>query len=176
MRIRRLAGLAACAVLLSTTACSSDSKVGDESLKTFKEKKQGSLDEQSPSARPSAKASAVAAPTKAAPVKHTAAPAKTAAAKPSTGPQVALTVVVNSDTAGKSQFDPSAARIYSGTCVAWRNADKVKRSVVADAGSFTSGDIAPGGSWTYCPKSTGKFNYHDGTRPYAVAYLEVLAR
>jgi plastocyanin len=166
------------AVLLATAACSNDSSVGDEKLKTFKEHGgQGRLGEQTASVRPATPrpnpASTAARPRTAAP---SSAPRKSAPARASASPQVSLTVVINSDTAGRSQFDPSAARIYVRTCIAWRNADHVPRSVVADAGTFSSGNLAPGATWTFCPKSTGKFNYHDGTRPYAVASLEVLPR
>ena len=38
---------------------------------------------------------------------------------------------------------------------------------------FGGGRLA---GWYVRPKAAGKFNYHDGTRPYAVGLLEVLAR
>lgn len=92
------------------------------------------------------------------------------------GPQVALDIRISGDQSGTSQFDPSAARIFEGTCARWKNTDEVARSVEADDGAFESGSIKPGGEFVWCPKAVGRFNYHDGTRPYAVAYIEVVKR
>jgi plastocyanin len=102
----------------------------------------------------------------------TAAPAPTTTAKPAP----ALEIEINGDGAGTSQFAPSQARVYVGTTVKWTNVDSVARSVEADDGSFSSGSIAPGATFEYKADKVGRFNYHDGTRPYAVAALEVLAR
>ena len=88
----------------------------------------------------------------------------------------ALEVAINGDGGGQSQFDPSQARVYVGSTVVWTNRDSVPRSVEADDGTFASPSLAPGESFTYKTDKVGRFNYHDGTRPYAVAALEVLAR
>lgn len=90
--------------------------------------------------------------------------------------QVALTITINADTAGGTQFDPSSARVFEGSLVEWVNGDSVARSVIADDGSFGSGPIAPGASFTYEAVVVGRFNYSDGTRPYAVGLLEVVPR
>jgi plastocyanin len=90
--------------------------------------------------------------------------------------QVAIEIKIHGDNAGTSQFDPSLARIYSGTCAKFTNADTVVRSADADGGGFSTGSIQPAASAVVCPSQAGKFNYHDGTRPYAVASLEVVAR
>lgn len=115
--------------------------------------------------------------TVAAATETTAAPAATTA-PPTTAPaqqQAAIEVKIRADDA-PSQFEPSNARIYAGTCARFTNEDVVPRSVIADDGSFQTGDIAPGASADVCPASPGRFNYHDGTRPYAVGALEVLAQ
>lgn len=103
-------------------------------------------------------------------------PQETQAPPQETGPQVALDIAITGDQSGTSQFDPSAARIYSDTCARWINQDSVQRSVEADEGAFSSGPIEPDGEWVWCPGDTGRFNYHDGTRPYAVAFIEVVPR
>ena len=164
-------------VALLTTGCSNDSKVGEEGLLNFKDQSPGAFNaDPSKSAAPKAtKKAATSAPPVAAKTTAPSAKPKAAAPKPAQE-QIALSISVNSDTGGKSQFDPSAARIYAGTCVQWKNTDTVARSIVADGNAFSSGSIPPGGTYKYCPKAAGKFNYHDGTRPYAVASLEVLAR
>jgi plastocyanin len=92
-----------------------------------------------------------------------------------TPPPVSQLVVVkiNSDAAG-SAFEPTVVEVKPGARVQWVNKDTVKRSVVSDKqGLFASGPLAPGASWTYTVKTPGTFNYHDGTRPYAVGQIVV---
>lgn len=84
-----------------------------------------------------------------------------------------LEVGIYGDESG-AQFHPSVAKVYAGSFVKWTNLDSQARSVVADAGQFESPLLAPGESFTYTATTTGAFNYHDGTRPYAVGRLEVI--
>lgn len=83
------------------------------------------------------------------------------------------------DTSSTPGFYPPAANIYQGTIVVFTNKDSQPRSVVSDSGdpaSFSSPMIPPGGTWQYKTSALGTFNYHDGTRPYAIAYFKVVAR
>jgi len=100
----------------------------------------------------------------------------TTTATPTTLQQAALDIAINGDSGSTSQFDPSAGRVYKGSLVRWTNRDKQARSVEADAGTFNSGMLAPGASFTFRADAAGSFNYHDGTRPYAVGTLEVINR
>lgn len=84
-----------------------------------------------------------------------------------------FTIKIQSDSAS-GQFDPSAARVAKGAVVRWTNTDSVARSVEADNGAFKSPPIAPGASFDYKTTSTGRYDYHDGTRPYAVGFFEVV--
>jgi plastocyanin len=171
---------------LLASGCSSQNHVGTTSLENFKgsggpaglggpsssaKPSQGAATTQPPPVRttpadPIRSAHATTAPPAAVPVRTT---------PPASASHVTLTISIGSDSASAGPFNPPAARIYKGTCASFVNRDVTPRSVVADAGSFTSGTIAPGKSWTYCGKQVGTFNYHDGTRPYAVASLQVLA-
>ena len=72
-----------------------------------------------------------------------------------------------------SGYDPYYIRVFTGGEVSVTNRDRIARSVTADQGAFDSGPIQPGATWTYEPKSAGKFNFHDSTRPYVVGTLEV---
>ena len=85
-----------------------------------------------------------------------------------------FTIAINSDTSNQPQFNPPAARVYTGTIISFVNHDTVARSVVSDTGAFDSGPIAPGATWNYTANTVGTYHYHDGTRPYAVAYFEVV--
>ena len=104
---------------------------------------------------------------------QTAPPARTPAPTPQAA---AFAIGINGDNSGQPQFNPPAARVYVGTVITFTNHDSVARSVVADSGGFDSGPIAPGGSWKYTASMAGTFNYHDGTRPYAVAYFQVVSQ
>lgn len=86
-------------------------------------------------------------------------------------------IAINSDSSGQPAFFPPAAQVYAGTIITFTNHDSVVRSVVSDPGApvaFNSGPLAPGASWTFTAKTAGQYNYHDGTRPYAVADFKVL--
>ena len=74
-----------------------------------------------------------------------------------------------------SGFDPYYIRVFQGGVISVTNRDSQPRSVVADRWEFDSGSIAPGQTWTYDANRVGKFNFHDGTRPFVVGTLEVLA-
>jgi plastocyanin len=167
----------AAAIAFLAAGCGGGTSVGSNSLKNFQGKGgEGAISDPQHTASPGAKK---AAP-KAAPVKKAsaqpAARATSAVTQKQPADQVALHIKINSDTGGSSQFDPSAARIYAGTCAQWVNTDTVPRSVVADDKAFNSGPIAPGKTWTWCAKTAGSHNYHDGTRPYAVANIQAVAR
>lgn len=110
-----------------------------------------------------------AAPSTTAP--PTTAPPTTAAAQTPT-----FDIAIAGDNSGTTQFDPAQARVYAGYVVRFTNKDSKPRSVEADQGEFSSGPLQPGESWSYKADTVGRFNYHDGTRPYAVGILEVLAR
>lgn len=75
-----------------------------------------------------------------------------------------------------SGFDPYYIRVFTGGVVSVTNRDAKPRSATADRGEFDSGRLAPGEAWTYEPKTPGKFNFHDSTRPYVVGTLEVIAQ
>ena len=185
--VRRAAAALAAVLLLS--ACAGDAQVGSEELLEFDEQQTAGprLGERTeaaaePTARPPKrrkpkrrqKAEQVAQQPQQAP-----APQPEPEPEPEPEPQrqepaVALEIVIAGDESGTSQFDPAAARIFAGTCARWKNTDTVPRSVEADEGAFSSGDIKPGDTWKWCPKRPGSFNYHDGTRPYAVAVIEVV--
>jgi plastocyanin len=147
-------------------ACGGDETVGED-LQTegFEDTETTRLGEREETTTTLATVETTVAPTDTTP-DTTAAPA---------GPQIALEVSIRADDA-PSQFEPSVARIYAGTCVRFVNADTVVRSVIADDDSFSSGDIPPGASYDYCPSAPARVNYHDGTRPYAVGSVEVLAQ
>lgn len=172
---RRLAAAAAALLSLLVLAACGNNQVGGNLLQGFKDQTPSSdLGAVQGSPTPSATAAATSAPASThAPV--TAAPTSHPAPTP-TPVHVAsrFAVTINAD-ASTSQFDPPVAQVPKGTIITWTNRDTVARSVVADDNSFNSGAIAPGASWSYTVTAVGQVSYHDGTRPYAVASLQVTA-
>jgi plastocyanin len=52
-------------------------------------------------------------------------------------------------------------QVVKGSTVMWRNDDVSAHSVTADNGSFDSGDIMMGATYSFTFASTGTFTYHD---------------
>jgi plastocyanin len=167
---------------VSLSACGSDNKVGEGVDLNIKDQvnnqRLGAATTTTTAASTATSAPQSAAVGRSTTTSTTAAPATTAAPVTTTTAKEAptLEIAINGDSGGQSQFDPSQARVYAGTLVKWTNKDSAPRSVEADDGTFTSPSIAPGETYTFKADKAGRFNYHDGTRPYAVAALEVLAR
>jgi plastocyanin len=59
-----------------------------------------------------------------------------------------------------SVFSPSSLQVNINVTVTWMNDDTIIHSVTADDGSFDSGDVAPGATFTHTFSSTGTYNYH----------------
>jgi plastocyanin len=57
-------------------------------------------------------------------------------------------------------FSNTSLSIKTGTTVTWMNDDNTTHTVTADDGSFDSGNLAAGSSFTHTFTSTGTFAYH----------------
>lgn len=65
-------------------------------------------------------------------------------------------------------FTPSQITITKGQSVTWTNNDSITHTVVDDlsgTGGPSSGDIAPGQSYTFTFDKTGSFQYHCSIHP-----------
>ncbi|MHB8665715.1 MAG: cupredoxin domain-containing protein [Acidimicrobiales bacterium] len=161
------------ALLAALAACGGNTKVGNQNLLNIKDKTSAGFDVTTTTAPTSGTLPPVsttsAPPTTAAPVKRT-------STTLSPAQQQAITAEIKIEGSGSAAFVPSLQTVYPGTPVKWVNTDKQVRAVVSDdGGTFSSGAIAPGGSYTWI--ATGpprRINYHDGTRPYAVGALSVV--
>jgi plastocyanin len=162
--------LAALAVVATLAACSNSSKVGgDLSAKGGTNTSSCRLGECTTSTAPAVTSTtAKATTTTRAPV-TTRPPASSTTTTAKKGPFV---IKIQNDGVGY-QFEPRLAGVFVGTTVRWTNTDSVPRSVEGDNDEFKSPMIAPGASFDYVATVKGNFNYHDGTRPYAVGTLQV---
>lgn len=165
--------LALLIISLVAAGCGKSNKVGDDSLTNFEDQAQQRLGQTTTTTAPPAGA---ATTTTAAPGKQALGTTTTAPKATTTTTQfVAVEININPDESS-SQFDPAIARVYAGSNVRFTNKDKVARQVKGDKNEFLSPSIAPGQSWTWKAVGAGRVNYHDETRPYAVAYIDVVAR
>jgi plastocyanin len=62
-------------------------------------------------------------------------------------------------------FEPSDVSVNVGTNVVWVNRDAVSHTITSDDGSFDSGPIAPGSSFTHSFMTAGTFPYHCTVHP-----------
>ena len=68
-------------------------------------------------------------------------------------------------------FSPTTLTVSAGTTVTWVNNDTAAHTVTADDGSFDSGNIAPGESFTHTFDTAGSFSYHCTYHPNMVATI-----
>jgi plastocyanin len=59
-----------------------------------------------------------------------------------------------------SAFSPSSLQIGINSTVTWVNDDNMVHTVTSDRTGFDSGDIAPGGRFSYTFSSVGTYGYH----------------
>jgi len=74
-----------------------------------------------------------------------------------------------------SVFSPANLTITTGSSVTWMNDDSVIHTVTATDGSFNSGDIATGSSYTKTFSSAGTINYSDSHNSAMTGVLIVTA-
>ena len=63
------------------------------------------------------------------------------------------------------KYNPTAITIKAGDTVTWTNADQRDHSVAAADGSFSSGNIGPGATYSYVFTKAGKFEYACSLHP-----------
>jgi plastocyanin len=77
-------------------------------------------------------------------------------------PASAATTAVQIKSTG---FTPASVTINQNDSVKWTNTDTKNHQIVANNGSFASGVLAPGKSYSHAFGSGGTYRYHDGLHP-----------
>lgn len=72
-------------------------------------------------------------------------------------------------------FSPANIQVSAGSTITWTNNDSVAHSVTADDGSFDSGLIQPGASYSHTFDTAGTIAYHCSVHPNMTAEVVVLA-
>ena len=70
-------------------------------------------------------------------------------------------------------FSPATISVKVGTTVTWTNNDSAPHTITADDGSFDSGEIAQGKSYSHAFSSAGTFTYHCSVHPFMKASVVV---
>lgn len=106
--------------------------------------------------------------------------AKPPAGHPGTGPgSVKVSVVpgAGSNTTIRG-YSPDLVTVIVGTnsTVTWVNDDTAPHTVTSDDGSFASGNIAPGASFTYTFTASGTYKYHCVYHPWMTGTVVVKSK
>ena len=81
---------------------------------------------------------------------------------------------VNIETA---QFSPNPLTTYLGPKIIWTNTDAAMHSIVSEDGiSFNSGNINPGGTFSFTPSATGSYPYYCGLHASVKGVIHVVIR
>lgn len=93
------------------------------------------------------------------------------APKPTPTPTPKIVVTITTDSNGAFAFSPQTLNISAGTTVTWNNTTSAPHTVTG--GSFGSGTISPGGSFSFKFTQAGTFAYHCMFHPYMTASIKV---
>jgi len=90
----------------------------------------------------------------------------------SDGSATTASVTISIVTTGTANsFTPNPASQAQGRTVAWRNSDGVTHRIVANDGSFDTGDIAPGATSRAVTPAVAGVNYHCSLHPSMVGAI-----
>jgi plastocyanin len=70
-------------------------------------------------------------------------------------------------------FGPATVSVPVGTTITWTNADSASHTVTADDGSFDSGSLGSGATFSQAFDTAGTFAYHCKIHPNMTASVEV---
>ena len=100
-------------------------------------------------------------------------PTPTPKPTPSPSPLPTVVVSITTDSSGSFTFSPTSLKISPGTTVIWRNMTQVAHTVTSNNGTFDSGIVSPGGSFSFKFTQAGTFNYHCQIHPFMTASVTV---
>jgi plastocyanin len=89
------------------------------------------------------------------------------------GATVAASIVSGSSTLTTTAYAPNPVVVAVGGTVSWTNNDTKTHTSTADAGEWSSGPIAPGGTFSMMFASAGTFAYHCTIHPGMVGTVTV---
>jgi len=89
-------------------------------------------------------------------------------------PGLSQVVLIVDSSNGSFGFSPATLTILPGTTVTWKNKSSAPHTVTSDDGqTFDSGNIAPGGTFTFKFTVAGSYPYHCNIHPYMRATVNL---
>ena len=92
---------------------------------------------------------------------------------PSSGSGTNVSIVSGSSNLTTTAYAPNPVSISVGGTVTWINNDTTAHTATGNTGSFDSGTIGPGGSFSRTFTSAGSFPYHCTLHPGMVGTVNV---
>jgi plastocyanin len=86
-------------------------------------------------------------------------------ASASTAATTTAATATNAGTIKGFSFQPEVLKVKVGAKVTWTNDDAVAHTVTADTNSFASGNLQPGGSFSFTFTRPGTYAYHCSIHP-----------
>jgi plastocyanin len=86
-------------------------------------------------------------------------------ASASTAATATAATATNAATIRGFSFQPDVVKIKVGAKVTWTNDDTVAHTVTGDTNSFASGNLQPGGSFSFTFTRPGTYAYHCSIHP-----------
>jgi plastocyanin len=92
---------------------------------------------------------------------------------PAAGNATALSIVRGASGLTTAAFSPNPDTIAAGDTVTWTNNDTTTHTSTSDDGSWSSGNIAPGSTYSRTFSAPGTFTYHCAIHPGMVGTVSV---
>ena len=92
---------------------------------------------------------------------------------PSSGTGTNVSIISGSSNLTTTAYAPNPVSISVGGAVTWVNNDNTAHTATGSNGSFDSGTIAPGGSFTRTFTAAGSFPYHCTLHPGMIGTVNV---
>lgn len=86
---------------------------------------------------------------------------------------VAASIVRGALTMTATAYAPNPVTVAVGGAVTWTNNDTTTHTSTGDGGTWDSGNIAPGATFTRTFSSTGSFRYHCTIHPGMIGTVNV---
>jgi plastocyanin len=94
-------------------------------------------------------------------------------AMPTEAASTSASIVEPSDDPDSWSYDPPTLTVNVGDKVTWKNNGEDVHTVTSDDGSFDSGDIKAGASWSYTFTTPGTYTYYCAPHTWMAATVVV---